>query len=1175
MSHFKTVFDFMQGIPAGLKHEDIFHAYLDSQVGDIPEIDLVMWEESCIGIGERNILRDLNISDKFRCPGMGEEFELQTSSLAKQKGKTFGKGSLSKMASHKESFSSSKTILLKPKCGLVLSSGREGLVVKDNEPMYRNINSALQGISGLSFSGPAVSYLGESLVLRQDLRHLFLKGYLLLMSYNLAVVSDVVDYHYSELNFDLKTKCVGEKKLSCMLSYKIVVDVERFTGNEVRLLVEMSSAYPKRRYGKGNVYDKLCVGEDIMAFMTDKSSYDPGPNTGFGSPERLWNDLVSIACKMDAMEDLREVVRDFRGMPFMLKNVTSSTGKDMFSLKYPLSYSLNMGIEGLDSRNPFILRESGYFSTSKCLVADLLLGRMMELSAFNIIEEIGGLGDISVPSMDPMMDEMYNSQLRNWGLKSEREEQNRLLREWKGVRGCSLPLSFGPKLKDYVQRMTALLRLHGTGDVLRPQLLYSLPYSECRNTTWAVIRGWKFQEFAFRSNLEEKVLASLKLKAFTWVMGVGDSIPKLGMNALGAMQVELLTTAENEYILLAAGEYELGMVRHMISSPLYPRTDEVEMGMKAFYSTAFPGTRCTIIFDEHGAPKLVEEERWTYHIGTVGRESAVTYQEPYQTGIRYTTYGGSNYEPGGSKKVLSMHPHGEEAPRQAYMERRAPLGKGERRESKNYFYNERVHHYNDRVPNWRAPNPFANTGEALNDMPEKKGVSFSIPPGGEGLVSKKYEPIGKVPPPSRPVGGLGEPIPEGPRPKIIWSDEVDREMGDHPSGGEEIPPGGGEERPVELKRLDITQKGPLPFVGTPAVFNDKGEVIGVETQLVEGGTKTFKRVPYARELNPESFRGYRIKTPGDGTCGVHAIVEDLTIKGFNPDCNKRDVYLSVLEHLGAQSWQEPAQLAAALSNFSMGLVFIDGESKTIKEYGTKNSINNVMVYYADKHYETFIPHDEGPHRFSGFKLEKGQHSPHEQFMLYKELQKCMKSDYVADVMMKDCYEKMRRTATGYMEDVYQDAVPRKRSGKLKEGEMTPEQTKEFVEGVIGPAQGYGPDRRTSGKKPSKTSAFGRTMNREEPRGYQWYPGRGRSSSSSGPRGRGRRGRGEYFAGRGRGDESYHGPQPRGGGYMEEMYYEIPHGGGESPGRGFPMRDEGSGGDRSSPNDQGGAWLRKF
>ncbi|VFQ72217.1 unnamed protein product [Cuscuta campestris] len=167
-------------------------------------------------------------------------------------------------------------------------------------------------------------------------------------------------------------------------------------------------------------------------------------------------------------------------------------------------------------------------------------------------------------------------------------------------------VSFGGKLKDVAVGMTEYMRERG-GDFLRPQLLFALPFSTRRNTTWATIRGWKIPDFYEVTGRREQRVKKMRLiKAYGWVMCISDQLPKLGLNGLGTMGFEdMLTTKEMGFMELGAGGYALCLLRHTIKSEM-----RVGFGSSSehFYTTDFPLTRSSVKFDGGEESALVVEE---------------------------------------------------------------------------------------------------------------------------------------------------------------------------------------------------------------------------------------------------------------------------------------------------------------------------------------------------------------------------------------------------------------------------------------------------------------------------------------------------------------------------------------------------------------------------------------
>ncbi|WMV48121.1 hypothetical protein MTR67_041506 [Solanum verrucosum] len=544
------------------------------------DIDLNSWELSTIGIGEKNLLRDVDMVEKFRCPGMDVGFKLNSASLAKQrvvKGRV--KGNLSSMKAYDETFLMEDTIKLAPMARRVLCPGRSGLEMLNNAPLYNKVVMAVAGIEPASLTDVTMMFACEKLALKPDMRHMFLKGYLMLMAFNLAVISDVYNYKKNDIKAELVAGVSPDSKLNLLMMEDIVVDVAHFSPNEVSLLVEMSCEYPTRRYGAANIYNNIYMSKDNVTFISDDPSYKFPQDMDYGSPDMMWMNLLNIAIKFHTLDDLREVIRDFRGIPGMLRDISRWGKQSCFTLSYPRSYSISTAIESLAEQFPGVLRNS------------------------RIIEQLGAIGKVGCPSDDTLNYRFFNLNLLNQGLKSDVEESNSLLQEWYGIKNCILPVSFGGKLKDMVVKMASCMR-SGDTSFLRPQLLHPLPYSASRNTTWAVVHGLRKIELESTQLINATLKLNQMTKAYAWVMGVRETLPKVGLNALCEVYIENLTSKESEFIQLVLGDYDIN-IKHMLDKELDPRTDELELGCRPFYSSSFPGTRCTVVFDSDGVGTIV------------------------------------------------------------------------------------------------------------------------------------------------------------------------------------------------------------------------------------------------------------------------------------------------------------------------------------------------------------------------------------------------------------------------------------------------------------------------------------------------------------------------------------------------------------------------------------------
>jgi hypothetical protein len=936
MSAFKTVAKFMADVPKAMQHEGVYKDWVaGAHKTKDDQVDLQRWEYGLVGLGEKNLLADLVMPNKFRLRGMDRAFTVESATWAKQQEKEPGVGSLSHKKQYTETFLMDNRVVLDPNKVVISDSRRPGVQIPNNEPLYKQMITYLAGVEPGQLSSVSLSYVGEKLVSRFDLRHLFLKGYLMLQSYNLAVSSGNVAFTNARVSARILEGVSPTQKIAFLMLGKIVVDASHFTREELWLLMEMASAYPLVKYGADNIYNNIKMAEDDLVIFVE-TGFQGGTKPGFGSPERLWNDLVQIAIKFNALEDLAEVVQDFRGLPGMMKVISESTGKRLFSLEYPKSYCVSLGISNINYTHTVVTEFGGYFATTKSLVADLLLTQMMKMSVYNVIEELGGLGTLGVPSGDAETDPLYNSHLRTMGIKNEGEDDSCILAEWMAVRSGKTCITTSGKLKTYVDRVTRELRA-GRSDFLRPQLLFALPYSYCKNTTWGTIRGWRFHQFDMLDKRSTRLKTNSILKAYTWVMGVSTDLPKVGVNGIGAKYEEQLSNDEMSFIQLAGGDYAIKMVRHRIVGDLLPRIDEVESGCDLFYHANYPGTRCSIVFDAAGEGVLTVDRRpldcfhvsSTLGIGTTNPRDVppVSYGGgPFNRPIEDLVQdypepvdmeGSEEFDADGNP-VVTNNAEGQDPELDSQGRRVAPTRRnttgGEDSGGRNA---ENTAGQGSRRPGESAAGRSSGSGARSNSTPETTA--------GGGAE-----------------GGSGDGRGQG-RPSVVH----------------------------------MVQQPELNFHRFPRPRRDEnGYVVGVDVETTEGQTVNIQEIPNYVIPRGGTVRGYTIKTPADGTCGLHAVLENMRIYGFFNEDDKWRTFTSMEQNLMSVNDQNITELAAIACGLDMGLVVVNRRDKLIQKFGTLNSNHNVWVVHDGVgHWETFVPHARGTTTFVDFRSEPDRSSP--------------------------------------------------------------------------------------------------------------------------------------------------------------------------------------------------------
>lgn len=961
---------FINELPMNLRHQEGYRRVIEaSRAGQNPVLDLAAWEKACVGIGEGNLLRDLAMPEKFTLKGMDVSLPIRSQSLAKQKDKVVGKGTLTGERVYNETFSAKENILLIPHGEFVDNCSRPGVQLPNNHPMYKSVLSSLTGIANHYLTSTSISFLGEKLTVRQDLRHLFLKGYLMVMSYNLATVSDVKKLKFNNLNAKVCYNVTPKDKMHLLVSKKIVVDASMFSPTELWILAEMGGKYPNRRYGDRNIYNSIFMEADDLFFFTTKGEDSLICNASMGSPERMWCSLLNIAIKMDALDDLKMVISEFRGLPGILSRVRDWTDKYDFRLEYPLSYSVLLALDGAVEKKPTIQKHSNYFSTSKCLVADLLLSRMMEMSLFNVIEESGALGSIGCPTGAPSADPFLDGTFRQLGLRLDAEGDNIVLDEWKGITSADTPVMFAGKLRHMGLMMASAIK-RGESDFLRPQLLHALPYSRCKNTTWACVRGWRFQSFNFEDDRDKRLRDNLLTRGYTWVMGVSDQVPRVGLNAAGDKLMDNLSLEEMKFLSCASGEYSIGLVRHILDVEVQPRTDEMELDSDCFYMSNYPGSRCTIAYDSSGLPKNVIDSRSSVNDvrDTLGVSRRGVPNRGAPPNLRLASFGGGNVS-------LRLEPSGAQDPALLL----GPSDGGDTDGVPSAGANRRGDQRYHGRPNGRgrtSGHSGRGAGSGGRDGGRGRAQDYRAPNRGDTLPGRV---AGTVTDGAR-RHGTGESLPA----VLDSNPELEGQTaGTNDASG-------------VLDEALLISPGALKLVMNPPRVVVDGVPRGVTARTVRGEEVEIVAGLQKDLVNENALRGYLLETVGDGRCGVHAILQDLRVRRMIDAEDVNAALTDILSKLVSTRDHNYQELAAVCNNLNMGLVVIGEESKRLLNYGDVGAHHIMYIKHSDarSHYETFIPDTDGDEVFDGYTYFEEHVTPGELAVAWRTIFPILRSEEI-------------------------------------------------------------------------------------------------------------------------------------------------------------------------------------
>lgn len=601
MAEFESVFDFMRSLPKHLNHEELYLEQVRERrsLGKNP-VDLISWELAGMSTLEKNILSGLNMPEKFTLKNMHREFPLTVGSLIKG-GSAKGAGTLKYKDKVKKSYLSDHAIYL-PSCpARVHSSSLPGMVMMRDQGIRNRIMSSCANFSPLTLNGLSMTMVSEKLSFPSDMRHMLMKAYLYLMDYNLSHVSCVTEREEGVLLVNTIPMIDADMMLSAIVEFDVAVDSFNLTPSEATMLGMMGDAYPCVKYAGSNIYNSLSMDADNLVIYS-ANEIEMLEGYDFGSPDDMYNVIVNLACKLDCLDEMRIVFKELRGLPGMLHRVCAATNRDCLTLRYPTSLNYKLALGEANSWCDYIDRPSNYYSTTKCLIADILISDAIECVAFNEMSKIGAFGVIGCPTNDSDSDPVLQSNMRDHGYKHDNPKVNEMLIEMSVVREATLIVSVQGVVKEWLSKRRDMC-LNGYYDWC-PQLNFEIPTMAFGDTPFSVTRGMKI-EMGLTKSPDEAVGDSSRLNCLMWCIGMTRRLPKVGMNAIGQHDVDLFTMQEHEEFMFADGEYRLANVTYTIGCDVVGRRDRLEVTAMSLHRTQYRGTRTLAIIDYQGRTKIL------------------------------------------------------------------------------------------------------------------------------------------------------------------------------------------------------------------------------------------------------------------------------------------------------------------------------------------------------------------------------------------------------------------------------------------------------------------------------------------------------------------------------------------------------------------------------------------
>jgi hypothetical protein len=475
-------------------------------------------------------------------------------------------------------------------------------------------------------SSPAKDSVLEKLCVNTDMRHMFLKGVLYLFDYNLAVSSLKRSRIERKVKVPVFCNPSSGERLAAAVKYDIVADAVHYTATELRLLTQMACAYPVVEYVPGSKYSNLLLAPDNLCIVADRSDVLEG-GFGYGDPTEMWRVLVSIACKHGCLDDLRWAVAKLRGTAHWYDHIATVTGIIDMQMTVPLSRSIRTWLGGNCSWRDYVTHGSNYFSTTKSLVLDAMMGEAMKQSAYNAVESIGPMSPAMVPSGDVKTDECFASMMRDHGFKQSTAMENPVLANLEVTQGTSGLVEYGKAIRDLAIEYAEQMRNGYT--FTYPVLNMAIGACVTTSNAWSVSRGWEaLPDHGLLRNYKG-LEATVERGAMLWCMGGSERIPRVGWNLCGVKTLEPIDDAD-DVMLLAEGTYHMTKVAYRLLdvSKCRGRIDasSISNGGGPDYGEWF-GTACGLVVGDDGKVKWVVEPGDVDEKTTMGERTPLPEEE--------------------------------------------------------------------------------------------------------------------------------------------------------------------------------------------------------------------------------------------------------------------------------------------------------------------------------------------------------------------------------------------------------------------------------------------------------------------------------------------------------------------------------------------------------------------
>jgi len=623
--------------PRLAEHEDDYLAHVRRmREGVHREIEHDVWEDSTHGNVERNILRSCVFPPRFSLKGMDKLLPMKTLCVAKG-GDERGLGNIKNGKTHGLTFRTPRIKMMQLSRGVAdYSQSYEPWDPSDR--VMQNVQAAMCGVGPDRITPLNTATISGRFSRRQDMRLTFLKGYLYLCDYTLAHSSRNSSKFEGRFDTDMCENITPQARLSALVSREVVIDVGCMSRDEVRLLAMMGSSYPVVKYGADNVYNTHRIEKDDMVLVSSER-IDVSVATSFTSPDHMYTLMTDLATKLDVLDDLREVLSGYRGVPFLIDHHSAVTNRTNYLLKYCSPRHLRCAFECRPSGKVSLVKRSNYYSSTISVVCDALMGQCYQLGVLGLVEGLGATAVVGMPTDQPRKDIVFNDQLRNYGLKHDSSEINALLMEWETMVSMPMPVALS-SLKDYVVEWTNDLVAGGWVWQGLQSLGLCIPATYFQDSSLGSQRGWSANPVICG---DEQISAAAQTKAFGFIMGVSDVVPRLLPSVGDYLTVPELSGPELEMMMGRSGNYTIRGLWISVGCDVRTYTDRMEVSLMSFHGTRYKGCGFYLAYDpETGGERMavhsIELEDVARILDTLGlRAPEDKSEEEFET----YTFGGS------------------------------------------------------------------------------------------------------------------------------------------------------------------------------------------------------------------------------------------------------------------------------------------------------------------------------------------------------------------------------------------------------------------------------------------------------------------------------------------------------------------------------------------------------